>query len=158
LAAAGAVLGSTAAAAVSLGTEGLVAFAELTAAESSVSEPVVAGALALAAAVAAGASTGARGVIVLVAESNGRSMIQFVGGLPGTILWYSNCELDALPFGLNCSPAPSCGVKLWPTPTGALPSDRTTVPFLGTAVISIVSREDASLGTVIISGIPSTDL
>jgi hypothetical protein len=56
------------------------------------------------------------------------------------------------------NPAVSAGVKLWATLTGVLPSDSTTVPFVGSPATLNVTGEGPSLGTPIPSALPNTEL
>jgi hypothetical protein len=99
----------------------------------------------------------AAGVMVFAFGSNGRLMLCGMPGFPGVNSLKSNCELCATPLGLYRNPAAWAGVSISPTLTGVVPSDSTTVPFIGN---SVTAREEdgASLETSMLRGVPKTEL
>ena len=85
-------------------------------------------------------------------------MVLWVTGCPGITLSKSRCEFWATPLGWCRNPPACAGVKLSPALTRVVPSDSTTVPFVGSPLTWKVTLEDASLGTLMSSALPNTEL
>ena len=99
------------------------------------------------------------GVALPVLVSNGRPTLLGIRAPPGITSSKLKCEFcGTAGFGLKRSPAVCAGVRLCPTLTGVLPSDSTTVPFVGSSVTFMVSEDAASLGTAMLSARPKTEL